>query len=920
MAGLKVLVLVFGILLVLGSKDVFSASYSCCCHGPDGVGACQCTINDLSGSQCGPDSSYIRHCTDCSGPDGRVCEYSPLLGHYHVMMEYYCNNGECVTSASYPIFCESDQTCVNGECVCVPDCGNWAQCCLNVDCGDIDDGCGNPYWCGGCSDRATNEYRCSPSDERRPQRKWISVYCHNNECIDGSSYWSNLNRCPEGTVCFSDGTSYSCVPEEACSDHTTEAHCGGSSLNCNWCGPACDTYGRYRKAECVSGSCPSRSCSLLNCLVAQCQTTSAGTTYRDNKNSCTDYSPSGVTGKYAGGSLSCTGTCQVDTSGCNCAQITGISVSGSTPYRKGSTVTLQCTANYAGLTSIRGTINGVACTAGSWSGNTQSFSCTITSMGTQTLRCSVNTNINCQSGNDRETTINALAQFCSEYNSGTPCNNDPMCDWCGPECDSNGKYRAAVCVNSGTCPGRDCNIEECPAAQCEPNYYLPGDPFIYRDSKNSCRDYGSPEYEGGTLSCDTNTCQVNTSSCWRYCGGTEPTGPGITKGRNHYTDSENPKTWTYTSSGSLNPCGWRCSAGYSPIDYSAIGDARASARFMPSSDSAGWRPSCCPNGNMCTYNNQCFTHTVVYAYDNPVMRALGYFTNVFRDVYCNNNYWEGGDDSRNACDSIVGVGHWRRGGEIASLTCCGDDSGEYLKDYTIGDDTQEQLRTLPDDDSSSPSCCNQDSKCTFRNRCYSNGAVTTYYSSTNSMVSGNSDNFLAVFCNNNVWQGGDDSLAACNAIVGTGRWQIQGNAPTGKDACCGDDPNEFAKTYQALLDTRQDERDMPLTDSTSPSCCVENTQCTHDNACYQHETVYTFDGSVNPAGTALNVFKDVYCKEGLWHGGDDSEEACNEIVGSGNWNLGGNAPRGATTCCGDDPNEHRLVCKVGEGNSQASCA
>ncbi len=201
MAGVKVLkVLVFGILLVLGSKDVFSdssVSYSCCCHGPDGVSACQCTIYDLSGSQCGPDSSYIRHCTDCSGPDGRVCEYSPLLGHYHVMMEYYCNNGECVTSAYDAIFCESDQICVDGECVCVPDCNSETECCAGKQCGTVFDGCGKTYDCGTCDLGFTCcDYKC------------VNLSIDENHCGNCN------NACPSDKPVCCDG-----VCEECCHHH-----------------------------------------------------------------------------------------------------------------------------------------------------------------------------------------------------------------------------------------------------------------------------------------------------------------------------------------------------------------------------------------------------------------------------------------------------------------------------------------------------------------------------------------------------------------------------------------------------------------------------------------------------------------------------------------------------------------------------
>ena len=164
---------------------------------------------------------------------------------------------------------------------------------------------------------------------------------------------------------------------------------------------------------------------------------------------------------------------------------------------------------------------------------------------------------------------------------------------------------------------------------------------------------------------------------------------------------------------------------------------------------------------------------------------------------------------------------------------------------------------------------------------------------------------------------GDENEEACECITdGEGRYGIGGE--TAADECCGDDSNEYVTDYQRDDDAGEQLRKMPLTDSTSPSCCTAGNKCTFDNRCYTHNTLHNYNNGIKTA-TPATIFTNVYCNAGTWQGGDDSEEACDAIVGLNHWNLGGNAPRGATTCCEDDPNEHVIHCKVGLGNNQASC-
>ncbi|MBN2101454.1 MAG: VWA domain-containing protein, partial [Candidatus Aenigmarchaeota archaeon] len=81
--------------------------------------------------------------------------------------------------------------------------------------------------------------------------------------------------------------------------------------------------------------------------------------------------------------------------------------------------------------------------------------------------------------------------------------------------------------------------------------------------------------------------------------------------------------------------------------------------------------SCCTSSYDCVLNGVCYTsgNTLGSIPDKKV---------------CRYGYWYGGDDGSIECGLVVGPGRWNIGGEVSSATCCGDDSGEYYKEYING--------------------------------------------------------------------------------------------------------------------------------------------------------------------------------------------------------------------------------------------
>ena len=77
------------------------------------------------------------------------------------------------------------------------------------------------------------------------------------------------------------------------------------------------------------------------------------------------------------------------------------------------------------------------------------------------------------------------------------------------------------------------------------------------------------------------------------------------------------------------------------------------------------------------------------------------------------------DASSGWCTCKLGSGHWAIGGEVAANSCCGDDSGEYVRDCQ-GDSA------VCNESSDNLACCDAPTDCVYDDTCYPSG--TSYIS------------------------------------------------------------------------------------------------------------------------------------------------------------------------------------------------
>ncbi|MBR9676973.1 hypothetical protein GOV04_02435, partial [Candidatus Woesearchaeota archaeon] len=215
---------------------------------------------------------------------------------------------------------------------------------------------------------------------------------------------------------------------------------------------------------------------------------------------------------------------------------------------------------------------------------------------------------------------------------------------------------------------------------------------------------------------------------------------------------------------------------------------------------------------------------------------------------------------------------WSIGGEVASTTCCGDDTGERVQTCT---------------DSSGQGACGGDTTacCTLTTDCIDDaGACQDTAACYGVGVFGNS------YCSAGSWEDPDEGsgycVASCDVTGGDGgiAWNPGGEG-AGATACCGDDAGEYR-------DIETQGSDAPaLFDDSSDACCDTTTDCTEASICY---TTGQVTGSIPNRG---------YCSSGSWLGGDASQTACDNIVGVNYWNIGGEVD--PTACCTDDTGENK---------------
>jgi hypothetical protein len=220
------------------------------------------------------------------------------------------------------------------------------------------------------------------------------------------------------------------------------------------------------------------------------------------------------------------------------------------------------------------------------------------------------------------------------------------------------------------------------------------------------------------------------------------------------------------------------------------------------------------------------------AYDNS---GLGYWTQGYCDgsSSCDRSGSQGeGDTSTASCSCVQSSsGYWSLGGEVASTSCCGDDSGEYKRAEVQGTDAPTAF------DDGTDACCNANTKCVEADTCYSSG-------STVGSIPNRS------YCNSGSWQGGDAGSTQCGAVVSSGRWAVGGDVASA--ACCGDDSGEYylSRLAAASMDGGY------VSTSSDDACCDASSDCVDDSGCYA-------SGSVSR--DADSDSDNDYCNSGSWY-------------------------------------------------------
>ncbi|MFH2020505.1 MAG: fibronectin type III domain-containing protein [archaeon] len=238
--------------------------------------------------------------------------------------------------------------------------------------------------------------------------------------------------------------------------------------------------------------------------------------------------------------------------------------------------------------------------------------------------------------------------------------------------------------------------------------------------------------------------------------------------------------------------------------------------------------------------------------------------------------------SQTSCAQCAGrVGAWGTsvltpGGTYVQSSCCGDDSGEYVRTETGGADAPADFKN------SGTTCCSSSINCN-----YDSDDTCTANSSTKVGTGG------TAFCNSGLWDGADDSLNACNNLVAASRWSLGGDASA--TTCCGDDAGD-----NMIAETSAADAPSPYNTGSGTSCCAVATDCTESGT-------DTCTLTANYAGIIPNR---AYCNSGTWQGGDDASAACASIAGTNRWAIGGEVH--GNYCCGDDSEEYNLTRQVDE--------
>jgi hypothetical protein len=278
-----------------------------------------------------------------------------------------------------------------------------------------------------------------------------------------------------------------------------------------------------------------------------------------------------------------------------------------------------------------------------------------------------------------------------------------------------------------------------------------------------------------------------------------------------------------------------------------------------------------------------------------------------------------GDGSSALCTTYgscnYGPGWGRTTGDATSGSwsgvCCGDDSAT---EWAVSDDYYTSGGNSISWAGGTYSCCNANDCVSNSGTCYASTTDSANYGSLtylrSGLNSGSTDNYAycygsggadgASWLDCDIWYG---SWCANTAVCGNTAGVYSGESVsfgeyTNQTAlrCCGDD---YGENYRSRLGGS----DAPTgytTDSSVYRCCNVNTDCVAGSTC----TAST--------GTSGAIPTKAYCSSGTWYGGDYSSGACDAVVASGRYGIGGEVA--STNCCGDDSGENYRTCVDSSAN------
>ena len=167
-----------------------------------------------------------------------------------------CSCGECIPECDPPYECNRE-----GECECIPTkiCANYPE----VECGFVDDGCGNQILCENqcegneeyCSERGTCEIEEICDDTDIPQDTQIGGYCRGKDEVKWNDYCPdkqclNGDDCPQYRPEYDECPHYK--PWEPGDPPAAPLLCGEPALRQFKCEKKTDPYGKeYQTGECI---------------------------------------------------------------------------------------------------------------------------------------------------------------------------------------------------------------------------------------------------------------------------------------------------------------------------------------------------------------------------------------------------------------------------------------------------------------------------------------------------------------------------------------------------------------------------------------------------------------------------------------------------------------------------------------------